>query len=132
MPRGPDPLRDSGGGLREMAATRSEHDTTAERLLRQVFAVASDQAAQFASGAAGGTAGPLATDEVEPTDAELAELSAEEEDALYGKGAGFYGGADGTEDAFQSYLHDIRGLSLLSHEEEIILAKRGQAGDGRA
>ena len=31
------------------------------------------------------------------------------------------------EDAFQSYLHDIRGLSLLSHEEEIILAKRSQA-----
>ena len=65
----------------------------------------------------------------EPTDAELAELSAEEEDALYGKGAGHYGGADGSEDAFQSYLHDIRGLSLLSHEEEIILAKRSQGGD---
>src|SRR5260221_4471010 len=68
----------------------------------------------------------------EPTDVELAELSKEEEDALYGKGAGHYGGADGSEDAFQSYLHDIRGLSLLSHEEEIILAKRGQAGDTRA
>ena len=71
-------------------------------------------------------------DEPEPTDEELAELSAAEEDALYGKGAGQYGGADGSEDAFQSYLHDIRGLSLLSHEEEIILAKRGQAGDTRA
>jgi RNA polymerase primary sigma factor len=71
-------------------------------------------------------------DDVEPTDAELAELTKEEEDALYGKGAGHYGGADGTEDAFQSYLHDIRGLSLLTHEEEIILAKRSQAGDSRA
>jgi len=71
-------------------------------------------------------------DDVEPTDAELAELTKEEEDALYGKGAGHYGGADGTEDAFHSYLHDIRGLSLLTHEEEIILAKRSQAGDSRA
>ncbi len=75
---------------------------------------------------------PGALDDREPTDAELAELTAEEEDALYGKGAGHYGGADGAEDAFQSYLHDIRGLSLLSHEEELILAKRAQAGDTRA
>src|SRR5579883_2595865 len=43
-----------------------------------------------------------ALDDREPTDAELAELTAEEEDALYGKGAGHYGGADGAEDAFQS------------------------------
>jgi RNA polymerase primary sigma factor len=67
-----------------------------------------------------------------PTDAELEALSAEEEDALFGKGAGFSGGADGSEDAFQSYLHDIRGLLLLSHEEEVILAKRAQGGDMRA
>jgi RNA polymerase primary sigma factor len=78
------------------------------------------------------TAAADATDDVEPTDAELAELSAAEEDALFGKGAGFYGGADGTEDAFQSYLHDIRGLSLLSHDEELTLAKRSAAGDMRA
>jgi RNA polymerase primary sigma factor len=38
-------------------------------------------------------------------------------------------GADGSEDAFQSYLHDIRGLSLISHEEELLLAKRAAAGD---
>jgi RNA polymerase primary sigma factor len=62
----------------------------------------------------------------------LEELTAEEEDALFGKGAGFYGGADGAEDAFQSYLHDIRGLSLLSHDEETILARRAQGGDPRA
>jgi len=74
----------------------------------------------------------VSTEDREPTDAELEDLSAEEEDALYGKGAGYYGGADGAEDAFQSYLHDIRGLSLLSHDEEIILAKRSQGGDGRA
>src|SRR6185312_17524977 len=73
-----------------------------------------------------------ALDEREPTDEELAQLTADEEEALFGKGAGYYGGADGTEDAFQSYLHDIRGLSLLSHDEEIILAKRSQGGDGRA
>jgi len=73
-----------------------------------------------------------AGDEREPTEAELEALSAEEEDALFGKGAGFYGGADGSEDAFQSYLHDIRGLSLLSHDEEVILAKRAQSGDMRA
>ena len=73
-----------------------------------------------------------AGDDQEPTEAELEALSAEEEDALFGKGAGFYGGADGSEDAFQSYLHDIRRLSLLSHDEEVILAKRAQSGDVRA
>ena len=114
-----------------MAATRSEHDVTAERLLREVFvASSSEELARVQVEVLGTTPAPV--DETEPTDEELAELSAEEEDALYGKGAGFYGGADGTEDAFQSYLHDIRGLSLLSHEEEIILAKRSQGGDGRA
>ncbi len=41
-------------------------------------------------------------------------------------------GADGSEDAFQSYLHDIRGLSLISHEEELMLARRAAAGDTRA
>lgn len=60
------------------------------------------------------------------------ELTEAEADALYGSGAGSYGGADGSEDAFQSYLHDIRGLSLLSHSEELKLAKRAAAGDLRA
>ncbi|HEY7126291.1 MAG TPA: sigma-70 family RNA polymerase sigma factor [Ktedonobacterales bacterium] len=41
-------------------------------------------------------------------------------------------GADGSEDAFQSYLHDIRGLSLISHEEEQLLARLAAAGDSRA
>ncbi len=70
----------------------------------------------------------------EPSDEELAleELTVAEADALYGSGAGIYGGAEGTEDAFQSYLHDIRGLSLLSHPEELKLAKRSAAGDLRA
>jgi RNA polymerase primary sigma factor len=40
--------------------------------------------------------------------------------------------ATGAEDAFQSYLHDIRGLGLLTHEEEIDLAQRAAAGDERA
>ena len=37
--------------------------------------------------------------------------------------------ASGSEDAFQSYLRDIRGLGLLTHEEEIDLAQRATAGD---
>src|SRR5579859_7847366 len=41
-------------------------------------------------------------------------------------------GADGSEDAFQGYLHDIRGLSLISHEEELLLARRAAVGDTRA
>ena len=63
---------------------------------------------------------------------ELEELTDAEADALYGSGAGSYGGAEGTEDAFQSYLHDIRGLSLLSPSEELKLAKRAAIGDIRA
>lgn len=35
----------------------------------------------------------------------------------------------GAEDAFQSYLRDIRGLGLLTHTEEIELARRVAAGD---
>lgn len=37
--------------------------------------------------------------------------------------------ATGTEDAFQSYLRDIRGLGLINHKEEIELAQRAAAGD---
>ncbi len=37
--------------------------------------------------------------------------------------------ASGTEDAFQSYLHDIRSLGLLTHDEEIDLAQRAATGD---
>ncbi len=37
--------------------------------------------------------------------------------------------AIGAEDAFQSYLRDIRGLGLLTHAEEIDLAQRAAAGD---
>jgi RNA polymerase primary sigma factor len=35
----------------------------------------------------------------------------------------------GSEDAFQSYLRDIRGLGLLTHAEEVELAQRAAAGD---
>ena len=38
----------------------------------------------------------------------------------------------GSEDAFQSYLHDIRGLGLLTHAEEVSLAQRAAAGDEMA
>ncbi|GCE13011.1 sigma-70 family RNA polymerase sigma factor [Tengunoibacter tsumagoiensis] len=37
--------------------------------------------------------------------------------------------ASGSEDAFQSYLHDIRGLGLLTHDEEIDLARRAAKGE---
>jgi RNA polymerase sigma factor, sigma-70 family len=37
--------------------------------------------------------------------------------------------SSGAEDAFQSYLRDIRGLGLLTHEEEIELARRVAKGD---
>jgi RNA polymerase primary sigma factor len=40
--------------------------------------------------------------------------------------------ASGAEDAFQSYLRDIRGLGLLTHAEEIDLAQRAAAGDEQA
>jgi RNA polymerase primary sigma factor len=35
----------------------------------------------------------------------------------------------GSEDAFQSYLRDIRGLGLLTHAQEVDLAQRAAAGD---
>jgi len=35
----------------------------------------------------------------------------------------------GSEDAFQSYLRDIRGMGLLTHAEEVDLAQRAAAGD---
>jgi RNA polymerase primary sigma factor len=38
----------------------------------------------------------------------------------------------GTEDAFQSYLRDIRSLGLLTHSEEIELAQRAAVGDEQA
>jgi RNA polymerase primary sigma factor len=40
--------------------------------------------------------------------------------------------AAGPEDAFQSYLRDIRRFGLLTHTEEIDLARRAAAGDEQA
>ncbi len=40
--------------------------------------------------------------------------------------------AVGSEDAFQSYLHDIRRFGLLTHADEIDLAQRVAAGDEQA
>src|SRR5690349_14981080 len=40
--------------------------------------------------------------------------------------------ASASEDAFQSYLRDIRGLGLLTHEQEVDLARRAAAGDEQA
>ena len=68
----------------------------------------------------------------ELSDAELAAPSPSAEAALYGNDTGHYGGARGSEDAFQSYLEDIRGLSLLSRDEELVVARRSAAGDLRA
>ena len=65
-----------------MAATQPEMlENAGERLLRQALGVM----AATSSTAEKTTA---TVDDEEPTDAELAELTKEEEDALYGKGAG--------------------------------------------
>jgi RNA polymerase primary sigma factor len=40
--------------------------------------------------------------------------------------------ATGVEDAFHSYLQDIRGLGLLTHAEEIDLARKAAEGDEQA
>jgi len=40
--------------------------------------------------------------------------------------------ASGSDDAFQSYLRDIRTLGLLTHDEEVDLAQRAAAGDSMA
>jgi RNA polymerase primary sigma factor len=77
-------------------------------------------------------AGPEESGETaeELPDLEMDDLALEE---LYeGRTRRTFQGADGSEDAFQSYLHDIRGLSLISHEEELMLARRAAAGDARA
>ena len=77
-------------------------------------------------------AGP---DEASETAEELPDLDMDDLalEALYeGRTRRTFQGADGSEDAFQSYLHDIRGLSLISHEEELMLARLAAAGDTRA
>ncbi len=76
-----------------------------------------------------------APDEASDTAEELPDLDMDDLalEALYeGHTRRTFQGADGSEDAFQSYLHDIRGLSLISHEEELMLARRAAAGDTRA
>lgn len=79
-------------------------------------------------------------DEVETSDALLVDDSDELEDILDGelpahtRRAHINGTrqATGAEDAFQSYLRDIRGLGLLTHAEEIDLAQRAARGDETA
>ena len=89
-----------------MAATRANTlEATADRLLRQAldaqtFETQAGETSRLSRlddspTKLAGEAASARDEEQEPTDAELAELSAEEEDALYGKGAGQYGGADG-------------------------------------
>jgi RNA polymerase primary sigma factor len=89
---------------------------------------------------------PLAPlDEVESSDVLLADDADEledggEEDILEGEflaparrsHANGARQASGAEDAFQSYLRDIRGLGLLTHAEEIDLAQRAARGDESA
>jgi RNA polymerase primary sigma factor len=84
--------------------------------------------------AAAEIAGPE-SDEASDTAEELPDLELDDQalEALYeSRSRRTFQGADGSEDAFQSYLHDIRGLSLISHEEELMLAKRAASGDTRA
>jgi RNA polymerase primary sigma factor len=69
---------------------------------------------------------------LEETDEEDAEIEEElEEVPARARQAGVANTkhASGSEDAFQSYLRDIRGLGLITHSEEIELAQRAAAGD---
>jgi RNA polymerase primary sigma factor len=81
-------------------------------------------------------------DEVADTDPLLSDIDDEEDSEIEALGeedgatvrAGHTGAASakqatGSEDAFQSYLRDIRGLGLLTHAEEIELAQRAASGD---
>lgn len=68
----------------------------------------------------------------EQSEEPLEVLTDAEADALFGRGAGYVGGADGAGDAFQSYVHDIHGISLLTPTEELKLAKLAANGDTRA
>jgi RNA polymerase primary sigma factor len=67
-----------------------------------------------------------------PSNAELAALSAGDEEAFLARDTGQPGGADGSGDAFRSYVQDIRSFGRLTHAEERLLAKRSAAGDQRA
>jgi RNA polymerase primary sigma factor len=67
-----------------------------------------------------------------PSDAELAALSAVDEEAFLARDIGQPGGSDGSGDVFRSYIQDIRSIGRLTHTEERLLAKRSEAGDQRA
>ncbi|HEX6123193.1 MAG TPA: hypothetical protein VFY89_08530, partial [Ktedonobacterales bacterium] len=76
-----------------MAATQSEmRNDAAERLLRQAFesdVLTAESEPVTAAVAEAPVAAPVAApalDEREPTDEELAQLTADEEEALFGKG----------------------------------------------
>jgi RNA polymerase primary sigma factor len=71
-------------------------------------------------------------EEPDPFDAELVALRAGEEEAFLARNTGQLGGADGSGDAFRSYVQDIRSCGRLTHAEERLLAKRSAAGDQRA
>jgi RNA polymerase primary sigma factor len=72
---------------------------------------------------------PNARPERQVSDIELAALGTTEGDAHSNKRVGWSEGATGSEDAYKSYLHDILGLTMLSREEELSIARRSAAGD---
>jgi RNA polymerase primary sigma factor len=78
--------------------------------------------------AAAGPASEPSLDDIEELDIAEAGLT----EAMSGPRSSPVRQALGSEDAFQSYLRDIRGLSLLTHEEELELARRAAEGDERA
>src|SRR5215813_3275271 len=65
-------------------------------------------------------------------DSNVAELTSSSPLRLRSEGVTNTKHASGSEDAFQSYLRDIRSLGLLTHQEEIDLAQRAAVGDTRA
>jgi RNA polymerase primary sigma factor len=119
-----------------MAVTRLESSHTADKPtisppLETIVLATPNLGHRVASGT-----GLTPSEELEPIEPGLAAPSTAEEEALLGRGASRPGDADestnGSEDAFQRYLHDIRGLERVTHADELVLAQRSAAGDLRA
>jgi RNA polymerase primary sigma factor len=66
---------------------------------------------------------------LEPTDAELAAVSAAGDVTPDNDGTEHHQARDWSADAFGTYLHDLGSVALLSPDEELRLAQRSMAGD---
>jgi RNA polymerase primary sigma factor len=116
-----------------MVATRLESSQTVDKqTISRPFETIVPAMTNLGHRVASGT-GLTPSEEPEATEPGLAALSAAEEEALLGRGAGREGDTDesanGSEDLFQRYLRDIRGLERVTHADELALAQRSAAGD---